>query len=67
LPSDKSRPSGSATLLGVVVGEHHTLLGDAIDVRRLVSHYTERVGADIRLPDVVAEDNEDVWFLGGRW
>src|SRR5207253_10888154 len=44
----------------VVVGEHHTFAGNAVDVGRAVSHQSERVGADVRLADIVAEDDQDV-------
>ena len=44
----------------VVVGEDHALLGDAVDVRRAVAHQPVRVGADVRLADVVAPDDDDV-------
>ena len=47
-------------LLGVEVGEQRAFLGEAIDVRRLVAHYTEVVGADVVDADVVAPDDEDV-------
>jgi hypothetical protein len=49
-------------LLGVVVGEHHAFARDAIDVRRLVAHQTERIGADVGLADIVAEDDQDIGF-----
>ena len=52
--------AGRAALLGVVVGEHHAFPGDAVDVRRAVAHHADRVGADVGLADVVAEDDEDV-------
>jgi hypothetical protein len=63
LTGDERRPPGGAAVLGVVVGEHHALAGDAVDVRRLVTHHAERIGADIGLADVVAHDEEDVWSL----
>src|SRR5438045_79618 len=65
LTGDEGRSSCSATLLSVIVGKHYAFLGDAIDVRRAVTHYAHRVGADVGLPDVIAKDDEDVWFLAG--
>jgi hypothetical protein len=62
LPGDEARPARRAALLGVVVGEHHALAADAIDVRRPVTHHAKRIGADNGLADVVAHDNEDVGF-----
>src|SRR4029077_1186248 len=67
LAGDERRAAGRAALFGVIVSEHHTFLCDAVDVRRLVSHQAKRVGADIGLPNVIPENNEDVRFLSGRW
>ena len=50
--------------LGVVVGEHHALARDAIDVGRLVADDPERVRAEVSLADIVAKDDEDVRPLG---
>ena len=66
LAGDEGRPAGGAALLGVVVGEDHALLGDPVDVRRAVAHQAHRVGADVRLADVVAEDDQDVRLLAAR-
>jgi hypothetical protein len=66
LAGDEARPACRAALLGVVVDEHHALAGDPVDVRRLVAHQPVRVGADVRKPDVVAEDDEDVRSLSRR-
>ena len=55
--------AGGAALLGVVVGEDHPFLGDPVDVRRAIAHQAHRVGADVRLADVVAEDDQDVGLL----
>jgi hypothetical protein len=52
-------------LLGIVVGEDHSFLRDAIDVRRAVAHKAHRIGADVRQADIVAEDDEDVRLAGG--
>ena len=60
LAGDERRPAGGAALLGVVVGEHHAFLGHPVDVGRLVAHHPMRVGADVRLADVVAPDDADV-------
>jgi hypothetical protein len=70
LSENERRSSGRAGLLTVVIGEHHPIPGDAVDVGRAVAHETERVGADVRLPDVVAPDHEDVRLVlreQGRW
>ena len=63
LAGDERRPAGRAALLGVVVGEDHPLAGDPVDIGRAIAHQAHRVGADVRLADVVAEDDEDVRLL----
>src|SRR5229473_6330258 len=60
LTGDERRTARRATVLGVVVREHHAFAGDAVDVRRLVAHQAERIGADVALADVVAPDDKDV-------
>src|SRR5436190_706103 len=66
LTCDEGRAARRATVLGVVVREHHAFAGDAVDVRRLVAHQAECVGADVGLADVVAPNNEDIGFAS-RW
>ncbi len=66
LARDEGRAPRGAALLAVVVGEDHALVGDAVDVGRLVAHQAEGVGADVRLPDVVAPDHQDVGFVGAE-
>ena len=60
LAGDEGGPTGRAALLGIVVGEHHAFLRDAVDVGRLVAHQAVRIGADVGLPDVVTPDDDDV-------
>jgi hypothetical protein len=70
LASDESRASGGAALLAVIIGEEHPLLADRIDVGRAVSHQSVRVGADIRLADIVAPNNDNIGLrtlLGRRF
>jgi len=66
LAGDERGAAGGAALLGVVVREHHALACEAVDVGRLVAHHTMRVRADVRLTDVVAPDDDDVWLGGLR-
>ena len=54
-----------AARLGVVVGEHHALGGDLVEVRRASGHHAAVVGADIPHADVVAHDDDDVRPLAG--
>jgi len=55
-----------AALLGVIAGEHQAFARNAINVRRAVAHQAERVGADVGLADIVAENDEDVRLLARR-
>jgi hypothetical protein len=66
LTGDERRTPRRAALFRVIVGEHQAFFGDAVDVRRAVAHQAERVGTDVGLTDVVAEDNEDVRLLAVR-
>ncbi|MNX32731.1 hypothetical protein D3C86_629430 [compost metagenome] len=63
LAGNEGGASGRATVFGVVVGEDRAFVGDPVDIRCAVSHDAPGVGADVRLPDVIAEDHQDVWFL----
>ena len=64
LAGDERGTPGRAGLLGVVVGEDRTFLGDAVDVGRAVAHHAAVVGADVPVADVVTEDDEDVGLCG---
>lgn len=64
LTCDEGRASGGAAVLRIIIGEHHAFIGEAVDVRRPVAHHAERIGADVRLTDIVAEDNQNVGFRG---
>src|SRR5262245_53447210 len=63
LTGDEGGTASRATLLSVPVGEEAPFLGDAIDVRRPVPHDAVVVGADVEPADVVAPDDEDIWFV----
>ena len=47
LPEDERGAARRAALLRVGVGEQRAFLGDAVDVRRLVAHDAQAVGADV--------------------
>src|SRR5262245_56150594 len=66
LAGDERRSTGGATILRIVVGEQHAFLGDAINIGSLIPHQPVCIGADVRLPDIVTEDDEDVWLLPRR-
>src|ERR1700756_4465559 len=63
LTSNKRRAAGCATVLRIVVSEDQAFFCDPVDVRRLEAHHAHAVRTDIRQADVVAKDDEDVWFL----
>ncbi|MCY1244289.1 hypothetical protein D9M72_573550 [compost metagenome] len=56
----EGRAPGGAGLLAIGVGEQRTLFGDAVDVRRLVTHHPLVVGADVVVADIIAKDHQDV-------
>ena len=66
LAGDEGGTAGGAALLAVEVGEHRAVLGDAVDVRRAVSHEAVVVAADIEPADVVRHDEENVRLAGLR-
>ncbi len=64
LTGDERRAAGSAALLAVIIGEHHALTGDTVDVGCPVAPQPHGVGADVGLANVIAPDNQDVGFIG---
>jgi hypothetical protein len=66
LASDKRRSTRSATLLPVGVSKPHALLGEAVDVRGLVSHEAVGVTTEVGDADVVTPNDQDV-RLGGSF
>ena len=62
-PGDERGATGGAALLTVPVREQRALLGEAVDIGRLVAHHAQVVGADVEAADVIAPDDEDVGFL----
>ena len=63
IPVKKALRPGRAALLGVVVGEHRAFLADLVDVGRLSDHQAAMVDARLHPADIIAHDEEDVWFL----
>ena len=63
LAGDETGAAGRAALLAVPVGEQGAFLGDAVDIGSPVAHLAEVVRADVPVADVVAPENQDVWFL----
>src|SRR4029077_5347614 len=60
LAGDEGGTSSGAALLAVPVGESHSFLGHAVDVRRLVAHHPAAIVADVPHADVVSPENQDV-------
>src|SRR5262245_35369689 len=60
------RAARRAALLAVIVGEEHSFFGNAVDVGRAIPHQAPRVDAEVRLPDVVPPENQEVRLLVRR-
>ena len=60
---EESVAPGRAALLGVVAHELGALIGNAINVRRFAETQTSLVADDLHPADVIAHDEQDVWFL----
>src|SRR4030095_7799576 len=65
LAGDEGRPAGGAALLPVPVGEQGAFLGNAVDVRGLVTHHALVGGTDVPVADVVTPQHENVRLLRG--
>ncbi|MNM64891.1 hypothetical protein D3C81_763070 [compost metagenome] len=63
LAGDERRTSCGATVLRVVVSEHHAFVGNAIDVRCLIADHAMAIGTDVGLADIVAEDHQNIGFI----
>jgi hypothetical protein len=63
LTGDEACAAGRAALLAAPIGEGRPFLRDAIDVGRLVAHHALAVMADVPIADVVAPNDEDIWFV----
>jgi hypothetical protein len=60
LPADERCASGRAALLTVGIGKAHPLAGNAIDIRRAVTHHAIAVATQVADADVVSPDHQDV-------
>jgi len=54
---------GRAAVLRVIVCKRKAILADAVDVRRHVADNTVGVTTDVGLADVIAKNDQDVWFF----
>src|SRR6266404_2264123 len=66
LAGDEVRPARRATRLRVIIGEEHAFLGDLVEVRGSPGHHAAMIGADVPHADVIAHNEDDVWFLALR-
>jgi hypothetical protein len=64
LSTDERCPTCRAALLAVVVGETHTFRSDPINIWRAIAHQSFAVTAQIRDPDIVAPDHQNVRPIG---
>ena len=64
LSSNECCSARRAALLSVIVGEERALLRDAVDVRRVIAHHAQVVGADVGVADIVTKDDENVGRFG---
>ena len=63
LAGEERRTAGRARLLAVVVQEADALVGDPIDVGRVIAHQPIAVATEVGGADVVSKDDEDIrWF-----
>ena len=62
LSGNKGGATGCAALLPIEISEHRAFLGDAVDVRRPVTHDAVVVATDIEPADVVGHDEENIRF-----
>ncbi|MCY1415003.1 hypothetical protein D9M71_304700 [compost metagenome] len=65
LAQDERRTPGGAGLLAVGMSEQCAFFADAVDVGSFVAHHALVVGTEVKDADVVAEDHQDVRFVGG--
>jgi hypothetical protein len=60
---DEGGAAGRTALLTVIVREGKAFLRDSVDIGSPVTHQPAIVEADVRRPDVVAPDDQDVRLL----
>src|ERR1700743_3748221 len=63
LAGDERRATRGTAVFRIVIGERESLFADTVDVRCVIAHQSMRITADIRLADVIAEDNKDIWLV----
>src|SRR5208337_799322 len=63
LAGDEIRATCGAASLGIVIGEHHALGSKFVEIWRPSGHDSSMVRADVKPPNVVAHDDENVRLL----
>src|SRR5271169_1174685 len=63
LTSDEVRAASRAARFGVIVGEHHSLGGELVDVGSLSRHHSPVISAHVEPANVVAHDEENIRFF----
>ncbi|MND76385.1 hypothetical protein D3C80_680320 [compost metagenome] len=65
LAENEGSTPGGAGLLAVGMSEQCAFFADAVDVGGFVAHHALVVGTEVKDANVVAEDHQDVRFVGG--
>jgi hypothetical protein len=63
LTCDEGRATGSATWLRLMIAEHCAFLSYAVDIWSAITHRSVAVNAQIPEADVIAPNDQDVWFF----
>ena len=63
LSCEESGTPGGAALLAIPVSEHRAFFGEAINVRRFVTHLTVVIGGDVPPTDIVTPEDKNVGLL----
>src|SRR5580704_19095059 len=66
LAGDEVGSPRRAARLGVVIGEHHALRRQLVEVWRLAGHHSAVISADVEPADIVTHDDEYVRPLTAR-
>ena len=63
LTQNKGRSSSGTTLLSIPVRKQSALVGDPVDVGRIITHHALVVSIDVPVADIVTPDHQDVGFI----
>src|ERR1041385_7851375 len=59
---ERAAPSGT-TRLSIVMHKHAAFLGNSVDVWGFAHHQAAMIAARLHPADIIAHDEQDVWFL----